>query len=211
MKVFLIASALTFLVHKEARLFNHHDSVISQTHRTVTDSSEIQVRFLTPQRVVKINDGHYFIDFGKDAFGTLVLLLKSPQIDTITIHLGEKLVSPNAIDKNPGGTIRYQEVHLSNPPMNKAFTLKLSPNRRNSNPPAVLLPDSVGVIMPFRYCELENLKIPIEDIVLQQKVYNYRFNDKNSSFISSDSVLNKVWDLGKYTIKATSFAGVYID
>lgn len=211
MKLFLIASILAFLGHKDAQSFNDHRGIKFHPNQTVTDSNEIQVRFLTPQLVVKIDEGHYFIDFGKDAFGTLVLRLKSLQKGAITIHLGEKLAGPNAIDKNPGGTIRYQEVQLSNLPMNNTFTLKLSPIRRNSNPPAVLLPDSFGVIMPFRYCEIENLKIPIEDIVVQQKVYNYRFNDKNSSFTSSDTILNKVWDLGKYTIKATSFAGVYID
>ena len=32
-----------------------------------------------------------------------------------------------------------------------------------------------------------------------------------SSFTSSDSILNKVWNICKYTIKATSFAGLYID
>jgi len=67
------------------------------------------------------------------------------------------------------------------------------------------------VIMPFRYCEIENLTIPISDIIIKQKVYNYHFNDEASDFICSDTVLNKIWELCKHTIKATSFAGVYID
>ena len=31
------------------------------------------------------------------------------------------------------------------------------------------------------------------------------------SFISNNSVLNQVWDLCKYSIKATSFTGNYVD
>ena len=37
------------------------------------------------------------------------------------------------------------------------------------------------------------------------------FDDENSSFKSSDTILNKVWDICKYSMKATSFAGLYVD
>ena len=36
-------------------------------------------------------------------------------------------------------------------------------------------------------------------------------DDFSSEFTSSDTILNQIWDLCKYTIKATSFAGLYID
>jgi hypothetical protein len=39
----------------------------------------------------------------------------------------------------------------------------------------------------------------------------YPFNDEASYFKSSDKVLNDVWEMCKYSIKATSFTGVYID
>ena len=32
-----------------------------------------------------------------------------------------------------------------------------------------------------------------------------------SSFESSDTILNQIWDICKYSIKATSFAGIYVD
>ncbi len=32
-----------------------------------------------------------------------------------------------------------------------------------------------------------------------------------SSFTSSDTILNRIWDMCKYTMKATSFTGIYID
>ena len=37
------------------------------------------------------------------------------------------------------------------------------------------------------------------------------FDDDATRFTSSDTVLNKIWDFCKYTIKATSFSGYYVD
>jgi len=184
---------------------------MSQTNNDAITGNQIQSALLNPQRITKVADNHYFIDFGKDAFGTLVLTMKSSQSDTLIIHLGEKITNPITIDRKPGGTIRYQKVQLTDIPSKKEYTVKLLRDKRNTNSPAIALPDSFGVIMPFRYCELENLKVPINEIVIQQKVYTYRFNDKSSAFECSDTILNKVWDLCKYTIKATSFCGIYID
>ena len=89
--------------------------------------------------------------------------------------------------------------------------IKLPKDPSNTTPPAIELPDSFGIIMPFRYCELENATIPIDKITIKQKVFNYHFNDTTSAFTCSDTVLNKIWALCKYSIKATSFCGIYID
>ncbi len=40
---------------------------------------------------------------------------------------------------------------------------------------------------------------------------HYPFNDMAAHFSSSDTTLNAVWELCKYSMKATSFAGVYVD
>jgi len=174
-------------------------------------ANNFRTSFVNPERILEIGKNHYFIDFGKDAFGTLVLNSKSGQSDSIIVHLGEKLSGPGSIDRNPGGTIRYQKVKLSGLLANREHMPSLPPDPRNTGEKAIPLPDSFGVIMPFRYCELENLTIPIEDLSIIQKMYHYRFDEQASDFTSSDTVLNQVWDLCKHTIKATSFAGVYID
>ena len=184
---------------------------ISQTNSHVSTSYPFQSTLIKPQSITKVGENHYLIDFGKDAFGTLVITMKSPQKDTMTIHLGEKIINSTTIDRNPGGTIRYQKLLVADIPVQKEFTLKLTADKRNTSPGAVALPDSFGVISPFRYCEIENLKVPVSDVIIRQKVYNYRFNDSSSAFTCSDTVLNQVWDMCKYTIKATSFAGLYID
>ena len=185
--------------------------ILSQNINSLDTRNSFQSIIVNPKSVIKTGENHYFIDFGKDAFGTLIITSKSKFSDTLIIHLSEKVSGENTIDRNPGGTIRYQNVKITEIPLNTAFTISLPPDKRNTGPQAVALPDSFGVIMPFRYCELENLSIPIEDLIVQQKVYHYNFDDSASEFISSDTVLNKVWDLCKYSIKATSFAGVYVD
>jgi len=191
--------------------FTSNYNSFSQTNSEAHTSSPFQSTLIPPQSITKVGENHYLFDFGKDAFGTLVITLKSSQKDTLTIHLGEKITCSTAIDRNPGGTIRYQKLQLADLPVQKEFTVKLPADKRNTSPGAVALPDSFGVITPFRYCEIENLKVPLSDVSIRQKVYNYRFNDSSSAFTCSDTVLNQVWDMCKYTIKATSFAGLYID
>jgi alpha-L-rhamnosidase len=164
-----------------------------------------------PDKLVKINDSHYFIDFGKDAFGTLILKIKPEQNDTITVHLGEKLSGEARIDKAPGGTIRYQKVLLPVSPGITEYKLNIPADVRNTGPAAVHLPDSFGVIIPFRYCELEGCHYEIASENIFQKSYSYYFDDRTSGFTSSDPILNSVWDICKYSMKASSFAGIYID
>lgn len=165
----------------------------------------------TPLKVVRKNDDHYFIDFGKDAFGTLVVETSADTKDSLIIHLGEKISAPGSIDRKPGGSIRYQKTSLPVSPGKNTYTLKLPPDRRNTGPAAVHLPDSFGVITPFRYCELENCPPGFNPEKVIRKAFTYYFEDNGSDFVSSDTVLNQVWKLCKYSIKATSFTGIYID
>jgi len=177
----------------------------------VVQSQKVVCSFINPVKISEIANQHFLIDFGTDAFGTVVLDLKPAQADTLVIHLGEKVDSTGRIDRNPGGTIRYQKVLLPVQPSISNYTVQLARDTRNTNPPAIALPDSFGVVMPFRYCEIENLTVPVSEVGIRQKTYHYPFNNFASDFTCSDTVLNQVWELCKTTIKATSFCGYYID
>jgi hypothetical protein len=165
---------------------------------------------IAPAAFVHTADGNYFADFGKDAFGTLELNYKTIENDTLIICLGEKLLN-GKIDRNPGGTIRSAVVKLPVSPSQTNYTLQLKVDKRNTFPSAVHLPDSFGVIMPFRYTEIKNARHPISSAEVRQKAYFHSFDESQSDFSCSDTVLNQVWNLCKYSIKATSFAGIYID
>ena len=62
----------------------------------------------------------------------------------------------------------------------------------------------------IRYAEIEDGE-GIEPTAIRQIRVHYPFDDDASSFRSTDSVLNAIWDLCKYSIKATSFCGIYVD
>ncbi|MFW5831188.1 MAG: family 78 glycoside hydrolase catalytic domain, partial [Prolixibacteraceae bacterium] len=169
-----------------------------------------EVEKIRPVKFTKTGEGNYFIDFGKAAFGNLLLKYRAKQPENITVRLGEKTKN-GRIDRNPGGSIRYRKVELSVVPEKTEYTLQLPADKRNTGPAAVQLPDSFGVIMPFRYAEIENASQPVSQDDVRQKAYFQYFDESQSSFSSSDTILNQVWEMCKYSIKATSFAGLYVD
>jgi hypothetical protein len=176
----------------------------------ITSHNIFQMERISPVSMIKTAEGSNFADFGKDAFGTLELNYKTNKAETLLISLGEKLLD-GKIDTKPGGTIRYSEVKLQVSPAKVNYTIQLPVDKRNTAPAAVQLPDSFGIITPFRYAEIKNAKQPIAIKDIYQKAYFHYFDESQSSFISSDTVLNQVWDLCKYTMKSTSFTGIYID
>jgi hypothetical protein len=147
-----------------------------------------------------------FIDFGKAAFGQLKIALRSDIEDaTALIHLGECLKN-GKINRRPGGGRRYELVKLKLLRGTHTYTTAL---RKRRGP--MQLPAHIGEVMPFRYCEIENAAYPPKKTdILRRSVYS-PFDDSAASFESSDTVLNQVWELCKYSIKATTFTGMYID
>ena len=72
------------------------------------------------------------------------------------------------------------------------------------------MPEEIGPVMPFRYAEIENIP-SLDPASIRQISVNYPFDDSASKFESSDKTLNDVWELCKYSMKATSFCGLYVD
>ncbi|NRF39299.1 alpha-L-rhamnosidase C-terminal domain-containing protein [Pedobacter foliorum] len=158
----------------------------------------------------QLNSLSTLYDFGKDAFGLLKMRISSlSDGDTMLVHIGEAIDSLRRVDRKPRGTIRYRLIKLPLLKGEHSYDLKFLADERNTGSKAILMPDYIGEVLPFRYVELEkNDKVVIE---VQRYVVNYPFNDQASSFKSSDTLLNKIWDLSKHTIKATSFTGLYVD
>ena len=175
----------------------------------LTSHNYFQIEKIEPVDFKKNSDGSYFADFGKDAFGTLNINYLARKSETLTIRLGEK-IKDGKIDKKPGGTIRFQEVKLKVSPQKSNYQIELKADARNTKLAAVALPDSFPVIMPFRYVEIEGANNLKPEDLKQVAYFNY-FDCSSSSFSSSDSILNQVWEMCKYSIKATTFAGYYVD
>ncbi|MBN2091967.1 family 78 glycoside hydrolase catalytic domain [candidate division KSB1 bacterium] len=172
----------------------------------------LEKHVINPVKFIQKNSQDYFIDFGRAAFGTLQIAF--PEISTarrIEIHLGEKLKAENTIDPQPGGTIRYRKIPMNLEPDKKTYILKIPPDERNTREAAIKMPDEIGEVLPFRYCEIKNCPSKLDKNAVKQIAVNYPFQDDAAYFRSSDTTLNAVWDLCKYSIKATSFCGVYVD
>ena len=175
------------------------------------------VRYPVTQRQVKPSlvmtnaQGRVFVDFGKAAFGWVELL---PPRDILrggpfTLHLGEKS-SGYRVDNAPGGSIRYVKVRgaLTNPGI---YRVPLEADKQNTCGSSARLANDFGVVMPFRYVEVEECPYPVTKDSIRQIAINYPFDDNAARFVSSDAMLDRVYAFCKYTVKATTFAGVYVN
>lgn len=165
----------------------------------------------SPVSTKMLASGLQFFDFGKDGFGRIrITLLGNANADTVTIRLGEAL-KEDRIDRNPGGTIRFSEYKLALRGGWNTYVVAVKPDKRNTGPNAMHMPAYTGDVTPFRYCEVEGYSLPLAKNQIVRETVFYPFVDTDSEFISSDTVLNKVWDLCKYSMKATSFTGTFVD
>lgn len=153
----------------------------------------------------------YFIDFGKAGFGRLKIDLYSETgNDTVIVHLGE--VGENGkINRAPGGTRRYSNYKIGVRKGRNTYIVAVKPDKRNTGSRAILIPEYIGEVTPFRYCEIENYAHPLSIHDVKREIVYYPYDDTTSFFHSSDTILNQIWDLCKYSIKATSFLGIYVD
>ncbi|MBE6332028.1 MAG: alpha-L-rhamnosidase [Bacteroidales bacterium] len=173
-------------------------------------SSELQQTRQQAVRFSVLADGNAMLDFGRAAFGQIEITANASSAnDTLRLHLGE-CATDGRVDRNPGGSRRYRIVTVPLQQGTHTYRPAIPKDRRNTSGTAVRMPDEVGEVMPFRYCEVEGAKgLTSADVV--RIAVNVPFDDDAAYFHSSDSVLNAVWDLCKYSIKATSFTGYYVD
>lgn len=170
--------------------------------------------------VVVIREGEQiFMDFGDDAFGQIEVCFDNNTVNSpLKLQLGEKAVN-NKVDTKPGGTIRYAEYSISPAQIQNGLckpALYQDPRNtgKTSNESGVmpiLMPDYIGEVYPFRYCGIEGYNGDFSEDNAERIVVNYPFDDNLASFSSSDTVLNKVWELCKHSMKATSFCGIFVD
>ena len=167
-----------------------------------------------PTRMHK--DSAWEADFGRAAYGQLLLTVRSEQGDTLTIRLGEAQ-KDGRVNRKPGASIRYTEYRMPVQSGTHQYRLAFKPDERNAmikphgqDVRPILMPDYIGEVFPFRYCEIEG-KQDAEIVDLSRESVHYRWDEQASFFHSSDTVLNQVWELCKYSIQMTSFCGVYVD
>ena len=167
----------------------------------------------SPVQISQLTSGTWLIDFGRVAFGNLHLLIPAGNAGELKIHFGESLVN-GRIDRNPPGAVRYACVAVGFSENGGWQVVAPGPDRQNTEPQAIALPAEWGVILPFRWIEIEGWPQSVNFETSQIKrraAYATTWNDQAAAFESSSEMLNRIWELCRYSIKATTFAGIFVD
>jgi len=171
-----------------------------------------------PVAITQVSPEVILVDFGRAAYGNVRLLPSAEAGGKIQIHFGEELVA-GRINRKPPGTVRYSQTQVAlsgqqpivAAPPPDARNTELIPSVRQ-HPPAILTPPEWGVVLPFRWVEIEGWQGPLRpEQIVRQTAYASTWDDNAAAFESSDKTLNQIWELCRYSIKATTFAGIYVD
>ena len=178
---------------------------------TAAKAASVHLVQQAPVQISNVAPGVILADFGRVAFGNLRLAPPAGATNQVTVYFGEAFAA-GRIDRKPPGSVRYSKTQVI---LNGSKPLVAAPpaDKRNSRQPAaVLTPPEWGVVTPFRWVEIENWpgELRVENIS-RQAGFAGTWDDAAAAFHSSDEMLNRIWELCRYSIKATTFAGVYVD
>ncbi|MGN0852915.1 MAG: MGH1-like glycoside hydrolase domain-containing protein [Kiritimatiellia bacterium] len=158
--------------------------------------------------------GRVLVDFGREAFGFLEFVPPAGTRGRYHVRLGELLRPDGSVNMAPGATIRAEKVEREIR-ADGVHRVPLAPNPRNTTGGreggAVPIPPEHGVVLPFRYAEVFAAPFPVTAETVRMVAVNYPIDMAASAFACSDARLVRVYDFCKYSILATSFAGLYVD
>lgn len=142
-------------------------------------------------------------DFGKDAFARLWIEYECNTPCEIEIALGEVLADGH-INRNPGGSRTFYTMKCQVSSGKGRIDFKFPKHGQWLFGQCMVEPE-LGV---FRYVEVHG---PLKNVTPVRTFLHAPFDDNASEFHCSDNNLERVWDFCKYSIKATSPFGVFID
>ena len=164
-----------------------------------------------PVSVTSVAPGVVLVDFGRVAFGNLRMLPPAGATGEITVHFGEA-VADGRVNRTPPGSVRYALTRVSLAGAGPIVAAPPPDARNTRQPAAILTPPEWGVVTPFRWVEVEGWPGELRpEHVGRQAAFASTWDDDAASFRSSDGLLDRIWELCRYSIKATTFAGVYVD
>ncbi|MEI8036949.1 MAG: family 78 glycoside hydrolase catalytic domain [Verrucomicrobiota bacterium] len=169
----------------------------------LADEAPVEIRTVAP--------GVFLVDFGRVAFGNLRLTPPAGMNQGVTIHFGEALAQ-GRINRKPPGSVRYSATKIVLVGAKPLVVAPLADARNMQQPAAVLTPPEWGVVTPFRWVEIEGWSGDLTSKQLRrQAAFASSWDDQAAAFTCSDEMLNRIWELCRYSIKAMTFAGVYVD
>lgn len=154
-------------------------------------------------------DSRYHLhDFGRAAFGTLTATLAGPPGTEVELVIGEVLRN-GRIDRNPGGYRCAKTCRIVLDAGEREYCFPI-PRHRRPEYAAMSVPSPLAEeVACFRYAEVIGAcRVPS---VRRREVFPPSWNEEASGFVCDDDRVNRIWELCKYSIKATAAFGVFID
>lgn len=150
-------------------------------------------------------------DFGLDAFANLDVELELSAPAEMEFSIGEVLrADGKSLKRRPGGWRIFRSMTKKCPAGRTKFRFPITPHKSPYEfTVSVPLPaEAETEVIPFRYVELSGGK---GRATLTRRELFHDFDDDESAFECSDDNINRLWEFGKYTMKATSALGIFID
>lgn len=174
----------------------------------ISDYYKVESKLIAPQTFQNKGSGNYFIDFGKDAFARVTLTITGNGGEVVTVKVGECKNGNQVNTTPPNANVIYYSTSINLLKGTHTYEVEMAaPNSLQSQGFTNVLFNT----MPFRYCELTGVPGTFTENDINQQAVFYPFNDNAASFHSSNNILNQVWDLCHYSMKATSWLGIYVD
>ncbi len=171
-------------------------------------------RRVAPATVTTPIAGRTLVDFGKEAFGFLEFTPPKGTRGAYEVRLGELVKPDGSVNMKPGATIRAARI-VGTITADGVHRVPLVADKRNTSGGreggAILIPPEHGVILPFRYAEVFSAPFPVTKDTVRMVAINYPINMEESAFACDSADLVKIYDFCKYSMLATSFAGLYVD
>ena len=139
--------------------------------------------------VTRLSDGSYVVDLGKEIIGSIRLTVDSPKQQTVTLLYGE--------EKNNDGTVK-SKMRTGNV-YEEQWVLKKGEQTL----------EGIGMKC-FRYIQIKNFPAALTAEQITGLTIRQEFDDSQSSFSSSNQMLNEIYEMTKYTVK-TAAQSQYVD
>lgn len=141
------------------------------------------------KKIIKLGEQDYLIDLGKEIIGSLKVNLNSPIDQRVTVLMGEQLQDDGHVRHELAAGPDYVENWTFVKGSNEFTTLQ---------------------VKNFRYIELVGFQGDLHENDINGWAIEQPFESQESKFDSDNDLLNREYEMSKYTIKATN-QDVYVD
>jgi len=177
--------------------------------KTKQNSSISRTEKANPLTVRKVEPGIYLADFGRAAYAQLEIELESScggeEVKLTIAEAYDKLLGQIDLLPSRSCTLMHHTITLL--PGRHLYRFYIPPEKDEK---PIKSPVDTE-IAPFRYLEIYGYHGKLQSSEIIRTAYFTPCDGTESEFESSNNMLNQIWELCKYTMKATGCFGIFID